>query len=109
MTDLMIRTAYGEMPVYVAVPATEGPWPGVVVVHDFGGMGQDLRNQADWLPGARVLGFQRQLRRLPQGRRGRPGRRLPDRRQLRRPGPLADGPPRRPPNGERADRARRRP
>ena len=49
MTDLMIRTAYGEMPVYVAIPATEGPWPGVVVVHDFGGMGQDLRNQADWL------------------------------------------------------------
>ncbi len=34
MTDEMIRTAYGEMPVYVAVPATAGPWPGVVVVHD---------------------------------------------------------------------------
>jgi len=36
VTDLMIRTAYRQMPVYVAVPATEGPWPGVVVVHDFG-------------------------------------------------------------------------
>jgi carboxymethylenebutenolidase len=49
MTDLTIQTAYGEMPVYVAAPGTGGPWPGVVVVHDFGGMGQDLRNQADWL------------------------------------------------------------
>jgi carboxymethylenebutenolidase len=49
MTNELIRTAYGEMPVYVAVPATAGPWPGVVVVHDFAGMGRDLRNQADWL------------------------------------------------------------
>ncbi len=49
MTTELIRTAYGEMPLYVATPATAGPWPGVVVVHDFAGMGQDLRNQADWL------------------------------------------------------------
>jgi len=49
MTDEMIRTAYGEMPVYVAVPPVAGPWPGVVVVHDFAGMSRDLRNQADWL------------------------------------------------------------
>jgi carboxymethylenebutenolidase len=49
MTDVMIATPNGQMPAYVAVPAGRGPWPGVVVVHDFAGMSHDLRNQADWL------------------------------------------------------------
>ena len=49
MTMEMIRTPGGQMPAYVAVPTAAGPWPGVAVIHDFGGMSRDLRNQADWL------------------------------------------------------------
>ncbi len=49
MTDVRIRTTRGQMPAYVAVPLAAPPWPAVVVIHDFTGMSQDLRAQADWL------------------------------------------------------------
>ena len=49
MTQHLIDTPNGQLPAYVARPAGAGPWPGVVVVHDFAGMPHDLRNQADWL------------------------------------------------------------
>lgn len=46
---MTIETPNGAMPVYVATPDGPGPWPGVVVIHDFAGITHDLRNQADWL------------------------------------------------------------
>ncbi len=49
MTDATIPASHGNLPAYLATPPSPGPWPGVVVIHDAMGMGQDVRHQADWL------------------------------------------------------------
>lgn len=55
MTLDSIRTRHGQMPMLVARPAGEGPWPGVVVIHDAGGMSKDTQRQAEWLASAGYL------------------------------------------------------
>jgi carboxymethylenebutenolidase len=60
MSDVLISTASGDMPAYVAAPPTSNPahgskTPGVVVIHDAFGMTSDHRHQADWLAAAGFL------------------------------------------------------
>jgi carboxymethylenebutenolidase len=49
MADVQITTPRGQMRCYLAQPSTSNPHPGVIVLHDVGGMSRDHCNQADWL------------------------------------------------------------
>jgi carboxymethylenebutenolidase len=49
LTDVLVPTPLGSMPAYLARPPGVGPWPGVVVIHDAFGPGDNLRRHADWL------------------------------------------------------------
>jgi carboxymethylenebutenolidase len=47
MPDITYSAPAGPLPGYLAVPAGEGPWPGVVVVQDALGMTDDIRRITD--------------------------------------------------------------
>lgn len=49
MSTIQLTTPNGDIDAYLATPATAGPWPGVVVLHDGMGMSADVRATADRL------------------------------------------------------------
>ncbi len=55
MTEIRVPASPSDIPVYLARPPGDGPWPGVVVLHDVFGMTDDLRHQADWLASSGFL------------------------------------------------------
>jgi carboxymethylenebutenolidase len=55
VTVVELDGPHGPLPAELVRPDGPGPWPGVVVVHDFLGMTRDLRAQLDWLAGAGFL------------------------------------------------------
>lgn len=55
MTDTTFETRAGSLPGYLAVPDGPGPWPGMVVIHDVGGLTDDIRRHADRLAAAGFL------------------------------------------------------
>lgn len=49
MTEISISTPHHRLKSYVVTPQGEGPWPGVIVLHDIFGLTDVTRGHADWL------------------------------------------------------------
>jgi len=47
--DVVIPGNSDDLPAFVTVPEQGAPWPGVVALHDVGGMSEDMRNRTSWL------------------------------------------------------------
>jgi carboxymethylenebutenolidase len=52
MPETTLRTPSGEVAAYLAVPAGDPPWPGVVVLHEAFGLNDDIREHAGRLAAA---------------------------------------------------------
>jgi carboxymethylenebutenolidase len=57
MPDLRFAAHSGELGGYLALPITDGPHPGVLVIQDALGLSDDIREQADRLAAAGYLAF----------------------------------------------------
>lgn len=55
LPNITFSAPAGDLPGYLATPAGEGPWPGVVVIQDVRGMTADLRRISDRLAGEGYL------------------------------------------------------
>jgi carboxymethylenebutenolidase len=53
--EIALSTRAGEARAYLARPAGEGPWPGVVVLHEAFGLDPDIRGHADRFAGRGYL------------------------------------------------------
>ena len=49
MADVPISTPHHQLKAYVATPAGQRPWPGVIVLHDIFGLWGVTRSHADWM------------------------------------------------------------
>jgi carboxymethylenebutenolidase len=55
LPDVRVPTPSGDLPGHLATPSGDGPWPGVVVIHDLFGLSANFREHADRLASAGYL------------------------------------------------------
>ncbi|MDX7954030.1 dienelactone hydrolase family protein, partial [Lichenihabitans sp. Uapishka_5] len=55
MPEVVIAGGGNAIPAYLGIPDGNGPWPGVVVLHDALGQTDASRGQVDWLAASGYL------------------------------------------------------